>query len=96
MLVCKENCSIWGVCTELNHHLGAAVRVGRANRAVFRNRDHALKASGIAVDGRRGGEDDILDSVVVHDTDKVDGASDVDAVVLGGDFGGFTDSLGRG
>lgn len=77
----------------LNGGLGAAVGVGRANGAVLGDGNHVLEASGVAVDGGRGGENNVGNVVLLHGAEEGDAAADVDAVVLEGDLGGFTDGL---
>lgn len=77
----------------LVHDLGVAVGVRGAERAVLGDRDHAFEARGVAVDGCRGGEDDVGDVVTGHGAQEADGAEDVDAVVVEGDFGGLADGL---
>lgn len=68
----------------LNGELGVSVRVGRAERAVLGDGDHVGEAGGIAVHGGRTGEDDVVDIVFLHGTEQVDGAIDVDEVVIKG------------
>lgn len=80
----------------LNASLCTAVSVGRANGAGLGNRNHVLEAGGVAVDGSRGGEDNVGDVVLGHGAKERDAATDVDAVVLEGDFSGFTDGLHDG
>lgn len=79
----------------LDGRLGAAVGVGRADRAVLRDRDHVGEAGGIAIDGCRGGKDDVGDVVLLHGLEECDAAADIDAVVLQGNLAGFAYSLGR-
>lgn len=50
----------------LNGEFGVAVRIGRAQWAVFGDWDHIREAGGIAVDGGRAGEDDVGDVVTHH------------------------------
>ncbi|KAJ6444934.1 LOW QUALITY PROTEIN: putative quinone oxidoreductase [Purpureocillium lavendulum] len=77
----------------LDHRLCAAVRVGRADGAVLGDGDHVGEAGGIAVDGRRGGEDDVGDVVALHGAEEGDAAADVDAVVLERDLTRLADGL---
>ena len=72
---------------------GPAIGVGGANGAAFGNGYHVWEASGIAVDGGGGGEDDVGDIVFCHGGEEADGAVDVGAVVLEGDFSRFADCL---
>lgn len=71
----------------LNHGLGAAVGVGRANGAVLGDGDHVGESSGIAVDSGGGGEDNVGDIVAGHGLEERNAAADVDAVVLERDDG---------
>ena len=73
--------------------LGATVGVGRAKWAVFRDRDHVRKASGVAVDGGRGGEDDVGDIMLGHGAQQADGAVDINAVVFERNFARLADGL---
>ncbi|POR37440.1 Putative quinone oxidoreductase [Tolypocladium paradoxum] len=68
----------------LDHRLGAAVGVGRADGAVLGDGDHVGEARRVAVDGGRRGEDDVGDVVALHGPQQGDAAADVDAVVLEG------------
>jgi hypothetical protein len=77
----------------LDHGLGAAVCVRRTDRAMLGNRNHVREAGGIAVDGSGGGEDDVVDIVALHGAEKGDAATDIDAVILEGDFTRLADSL---
>lgn len=77
----------------LNHGLGAAVGVGRADWAVLGDGDHVGDAGSIAVDGGGGGEDNVVDVVALHGAEEGDAATDIDAVVLEGDLAGLADSL---
>lgn len=78
----------------LNGELGVSVRVGGAQRAVLRDGDHIGEAGGVTVDGGGGGEDDVGDVVLHHGAEEVDGAVDVDQVVVQGLLTGLTDGLG--
>ena len=62
--------------------LGTTVRVGGANGAVFRNRNHVLEASGVTIDGGGGGEDDVGDIMTCRGAQEADSPVDVCAVVL--------------
>lgn len=77
----------------LNHGLGAAVGVGRANGAVLGDGDHVGESSGIAVDGGGGGEDNVGDIVAGHGLEERNAAADVDAVVLERDDGRLSNGL---
>lgn len=78
----------------LDGGLCAAVGVRGADGAALRDGDHVREARGVAVDGGRGGEDDVGDGVPGHGAEEGHGAADVDAVVLEGDLGGLADGLG--
>ena len=69
--------------------LGATIRVSGSNGAVFRDGNHVLEASGVAIDGGRRREDDVGDIVTCHGTEKADGTVDVCAVVLQRNLAGF-------
>lgn len=77
----------------LNHGLGAAVGVGRANGAVLGDGNHVGESSRIAVDGGGRGEDNVGDIVAGHGLEEGDAAADIDAVVLERDHGGLSDGL---
>ena len=77
----------------LDHGLGAAVGVGGADGAVLGDGDHVLPLRGVAIDGGRGGEDDVGHVVLRHAAEEDDGAVDVDAVVFEGLDGGLADGL---
>jgi hypothetical protein len=79
----------------LDTELGVAVRVGRAERALFRDGDHVREAGGITVDGCGGREDDVGDVVLGHAAQEAERAEDVDAVVLERDLTRLADSLVR-
>lgn len=51
---------------------------------------------GIAIDGGRGGEDDVVDVVFLHAAEKGNGSANVDAIVLERNFCGFTNRLAVG
>ena len=72
---------------------GAAVGVGGTDRAFFGNGDHIGEAGSIAIDGGRGGEDDVGDIVLGHGREEADGAIDIGAVVLKWDLARFSDCL---
>ena len=50
----------------LDHGLGTAIGVGGTNRTAFGDGDHVGESCGIAVDGRRRGEDNVADIVLGH------------------------------
>ena len=77
----------------LDTELGVAVRVGRAERALFGDGDHVREAGGIAVDGCGGREDDVGDVVLGHAAQETERAEDVDAVVLERDLARLADGL---
>ena len=79
-----------------NGRFGTTVGVGRADGTVFGDWDHVWEASGIAVDGGGGGKDDVGDIVFGHGREEADGAVNIRAVVLEGDFGGFAHRLCTG
>ena len=84
-----------GVCNgTLDGGLCAAVYVGRADGAVFRDGDHVGDARRIAVDGRGRREDDVCDIVLDHGGEKRNRAADVDAVVCEGDLARLSNGLG--
>lgn len=72
---------------------GASVWVCRANWAVFRDGDHAWMFGRIAVDGRRGGEDDIRYIVFFHAAEESDGSANINAVVFERDLRRFSNGL---
>lgn len=77
----------------LDGELGVTVRVGRTQRALLGDGNHVREASGITVDGGRAGEDDVGDIVADHSAEQVDGAVDIDEIVVQGLLARFTDSL---
>lgn len=66
----------------LNGELGVTVGVGGTQRAVLGDGDHVRETGGVTVDGGRAGEDDVGDIVADHGAEQVDGAVDVDLVVV--------------
>lgn len=80
----------------LNDGLGAAVGVGWADGAVLGDGNHVGETSGIAVDGGRGGEDDVGDVVTLHGAQQGDATADIDAVVLEGDLARLANGLWDG
>lgn len=77
----------------LNGELCVAVGVGGAQRALLGDGNHVGEAGGIAVDGGGAGENNVGDVVADHRAQKVDGAVDVDHVVVQGLLAGLADSL---
>lgn len=77
----------------LNGELGVTVGVGGAQRAVLGDGDHVGEAGGIAVDGGGAGEDNVGDIVLDHGAEEVDGAVDIDQVVVQGLLARFTNGL---
>ena len=69
--------------------LGATIRVGGPNWAVFGDGNHVLETGSVAVDGGRRREDDVGDIVTCHGAEKADGTVDVRAVVLQRDLARF-------
>lgn len=67
--------------------LGTAIGIGRANWAVFRNRDHVRKACCVTIDCGRGGKNDVGDIVLGHAAEEADRSVDICAVVFQRDFG---------
>ncbi len=55
--------------------------------------NHVGKSSSIAIDGRRRGEDNIGNVVFGHTAEESDCATDIDAVVFEGLFGGLANCL---
>lgn len=78
----------------LDHRLRAAVGVGRADGAVLWDGNHVGEACRVAVDGGRGGEDDVGDIVLGHGAHQADAAADIDAVVLEWDLARLANGLG--
>lgn len=78
----------------LNGELGVAVGVGGSQRAVLGDGDHVGEAGGITVDGGGAGEDNVGDIVLDHGAEEVDGAVDIDQVVVQGLLARFTNGLG--
>jgi hypothetical protein len=66
----------------LDSELGISVGVGRAQRAVLGDGDHVGEAGGISVDGGGAGEDNVVNVVADHRAEEIDGAVDVDIVVV--------------
>ena len=79
----------------LDHGLGSAVGVCRANRAVLGDGNHVGNASSIAVDGCRGREDNVADVVLLHRAHECDATANIDAVVLERDLARLADSFQR-
>lgn len=77
----------------LDGELGVTVGVGGAQGAVLGDGDHVGEAGGIAVNGGGAGEDDVVDVVADHGAEEVDGAVDVDLVVVEGLLTGLTNGL---
>lgn len=77
----------------LDGELGVAVGVGGAQRAVLGDGDHVGEAGGITVNGGGAGEDDVGDIVLDHGAQEVDGAVDVDQVVVQGLLARLANSL---
>jgi hypothetical protein len=81
---------------QLNCTLCASVGVRGANGAVFWDGDHVGDSCRIAVYGRRGGEDDVGDIVLLHAAQESDGSAYIHAVIFERDLAGFADSLVKG
>lgn len=77
----------------LDGELGVAVGVGGTQRAVLGDGDHVGEAGGITVDGGGAGEDNVGDIVLDHGAQEVDGAVDVDQVVVQGLLAGLANGL---
>lgn len=77
----------------LDSELGVAVGVGGTQRAVLGDGDHVGEAGGITVDGGGAGEDNVGDIVLDHGAQEVDGAVDVDQVVVQGLLAGLANGL---
>lgn len=77
----------------LNSELGVAVGVGRTQRAVLGDGDHVGEAGGIAVDGGGAGEDNVGDIVLDHGAQEVDGAVNINQVVVQGFLAGLANGL---
>ena len=71
----------------------AAVGVGGTYWTFFGDGDHVGEASRVAVDGGRGGENDVGDIVLGHGGEEADGAVNIGAVVLEWDLAGLADRL---
>lgn len=78
---------------ELNGELGVTVGVGRAQRALLGDGNHVGETGGITIDGGGAGEDNVGDIVLDHGTQEVDGAVDVDVVVVEGLLARLANSL---
>ena len=78
----------------LDGHLGVTVGVGGALGALLGDGDHVGETGGIAVDGGGAGEDNVGDIVLDHGAQQVDGAVDVDVVVVQRTLARLADSLG--
>lgn len=73
------------VCNgKLDGELCVSVRVGRTQGALLGDGDHVGEASGVAVDGSRAREDNVVDIVLLHGAEEVDCAVDIDKVVVEG------------
>ena len=77
----------------LDHPLGPAVGVGAELLGALLGEGQRV---GVAVDGRRAGEDDVLAAVVAHGLDQVEGAAEVVVVVLDGLGHALADGLEAG
>lgn len=77
----------------LDSELGVAVGVGGTQRAVLGDGDHVGEAGGITVDGGGAGEDNVGDIVLDHGAQEVDGAVDVDQVIVQGLLAGLANGL---
>ena len=70
-----------------------AVRVGGAERALLGDGDHVGEARGVAVHGRRRGEDDVVDAVARHRAQQAERAVDVGVPVVERALAGLADGL---
>lgn len=71
---------------QLGRELGVAVGVRGAERAFFRDGDHAGDSSSITVDGRGGRVDDVGDIVAGGRGEQAQCSVDVDSIVVEGNF----------
>lgn len=78
---------------ELRGELGVSVWVCRAQRALFGDGDHARDTGCVAVDGGRGGVNDVGDVMASSRAQKGEGTIDIDAVIIQGDFTGLSYGL---
>lgn len=77
----------------LDDGLGAAVGIGRTDRAVLGDGDHVLESGSIAIDGSTGGEDNVGDIVPLHRAHQTDRTTDIDTVVLERDLARLANGL---
>lgn len=73
--------------------LGSSVWVGRTNWAVLGDRYHVGNSSRIAIDSRRGGEDDVWDIVLGHAPEENDSPANIDTIILERNLGRFSHCL---
>lgn len=73
--------------------LGTAVRIGRANWAVFWDGDHVRKTCCVAINGGGRREDDVGDVVLGHAAEQAYRTVDIGAVVFKRYLAGLADCL---
>lgn len=78
---------------QLDRALRTSVWVGWANWAVLWNRNHVGNSCRIAIYGCGGGEDDIVDIVLVHAPKEGNGSAHIDAVVFERNLARLADRL---
>lgn len=76
-----------------NRELCVAVGVRGAQRTLLRNGNHVGEAGGVAVHGRRGGEDDVGDVVSLHRSQQSKSAAHVHTVVFQWDLAALADGF---
>jgi len=82
------------VCdNQFNGRFCPSVWICWSDGAAFWDGYHVSKSSSIPIDGRGRGKDDISHVVLGHAAEEGDCTTDIDAVVLKGDFGRFADCL---
>ena len=77
----------------LGSDLCIAVRIRGAEGTLFGDGDHVGEAGGVAVDGRGGGEDDVVDAMAGHGAQEAEGAVDIGVPVVERPFARFADCL---
>lgn len=78
---------------QLDRALCPSVWVGGADGAVLGDGNHIGNSSGIAVDGRRRREDNVVYVVLLHASEEGDRSAHVDTVVFQGNLARFAHSL---
>lgn len=77
----------------LDRGLCSSIGICWADRAMFRDGNHIGESSCVAIDGSRGGEDDIKHIVFGHRTEKADCAVNIGTVIFERNFSRFSNSL---